>query len=96
VFERRGGPSPSSAHRISLGHLSIDRSREVRHPLFAAVTHLPNLIFILAMPFIGTDKPAAGHFDQPAPSIRPQVLGHGTRSGEAVGHDTRHSAPPPR
>jgi hypothetical protein len=38
VFERRGGPSPSSAYRISLGHLSIDRSREVRHPLSAAVT----------------------------------------------------------
>jgi hypothetical protein len=32
VFERRGGPSPSSAYRLSLGHLSIDRSKEVRHP----------------------------------------------------------------
>jgi hypothetical protein len=30
VFERRGGASPSSAYRVSLGHLSVDRSKEVR------------------------------------------------------------------
>lgn len=66
-FERRGGPSPSSAYRISVGQLSVDRSKEVGAPASITFATYKPIIF-------SVDQSTSGHSSQSDSDLRTQLF----------------------